>query len=449
MFIKTKVNQACIIATVCTAAAVSSIAAWADSGASLRVGSNNRPVVEGIETSDAGVSPESIAEHLHKQLKGKTVGYAFVIADDGRLAKEGQGGYARVPKVDGDGVPFTVNTDVNVFSVSKTITAIAMLQLMDKLSLAPTDPIADWLPPNWVPGLGFGAAGITFSDLLTHDTGIIQTIAKLDEESEAFEALSPNTYAGIQAIVEHGIYPEFLDVSGVSYGDNYKNANFKLAAILIWRMALASGAIGSNSELSADALSAAGYQHYVRTRVLQPAGVDGFCYPTGPDELHALAYDVDLNNYPLIITQGSAMGSFESLYSCGPKNWWLSAMDLAAVAAHLQHGKLLSDERREQMDDLKLGWSDSSNSSSNPNRYWHGGLGKYTKLNRLMYLHASNPFNPTDSWLAGSVSTNDRIHSCLMKLPGGIEATVLINSDIRGSTRNACDVLHVAYDSAS
>jgi len=407
-------------------------------------------VPEGIGFETPSVSPASIGGEIHERLAGKTVGYAFVIAEDGQLAGQGQGGHARVPMVDGGGLPFTAHTDVNVFSVSKTLTAVAALQLMDKLGVQPDDPIADWLPPSWVPGLGFGAAGMTFFDLLTHRTGINQTIGKLADESDAFAALSPNTYAGVQAIVEHGIYPEFADVGGPGYGSySYKNANYKLAAILIWRMALANGDISSNGELGADADSAAGYAHYVRKHVLQAAGVDGFCHPSGPAATHALAYDADQNRFPLMMTRGSGMGSFNGLYTCGPKNWWLSAMDLAAVAAHLQHGTLLSDERRAQMDDLEMGWSQASDSASRPNRYWHGGLGKWTRSNKLRLLSPQHPLNPTPGWLPSQVTTKARIRSCLMKLPGGLEATLLINSDVRGSSLSACGVLHQAFENAS
>lgn len=388
------------------------------------------------------VNPAVFSDNIYDRLAGKTVGFAFVISKDGLLVEQGQGGYARIPVLDG-GKVFTVNTDVNVYSVSKTITAIAALQLMEKLNLAPDEPISDWLPPSWHKGLGFGSNGITFFDLLTHRTGINQTIAQLLDENEEFAALS-NPYGVLHALVGHGINPEFAGIGPVGYAPySYKNANYILAAILIWRMALATGDITSNSELAADIDSAAGYQHYVRKNVLQPSGVDGFCYATGPASQHALAYDINQTIFPIQVTAGGSMGG--SMSACGPMHWWLSAMDLAAIAAHLRFGDLLTPASRELMDELKIGWSQGSNHGTNAHRYWHGGLGMWTRHNRHQVLSPAHPMNPTTGYLPKMVTTKDRVHTCLMKLPGGLNATLVLNSDIRNSSASACSVLTSAY----
>ncbi|MCG8311740.1 MAG: beta-lactamase family protein [Pseudomonadales bacterium] len=415
-----------------------------------------------------GVSSANLADNIESQLVGKTVGFAYAIAKNGRLVEQGQGGFARVPMLDGS-VPFTVNTDVNVFSVSKPITAIATLQLMEKLGIHPNDPISDWLPVSWSKGYGFTHSGITFRDLLTHRTGIQQTIGYYLNELPGFSALSSNTWQGLKEIVENGIVDswgqktcaskpegsdEFVPGSASSNGGYfgvycYKNANYALARILIWQMALATGDLNANNELAADMDSASGYQHYVRHHVLQPAGVDGFCYRTGPENLSALAYDINQHLIPLMVTRGGSMGgSFPGgLLTCGPKNWWLSAMDLAAVMAHLHFGDLLSDTYRGYMDDYELGWSRSSDSASKPDRYWHGGLGKWTRNNQLQLLYPQHPANPTQGFLPKSVTTKTRVRTCVMKFPGGLDATLVMNSDVRNSSKDACGVLNSAFDS--
>ena len=388
----------------------------------------------------------AFAANIHAALGARAVGYAFVIAKNGQLDRSGQGGYARVPFLNG-GKPFTTFTDVNVYSVSKTITAIAMLQLLDKLGIDAFDPISEWLPPAWTPGLGFDASGITFFDLLTHRTGINQTIAELKIDDPTFAALSTNTYEGVRAIVEHGIYPQFAGAGAVGYGPySYKNANYKLAALLIWRMALATGDLVDNAELSADANSAAGYQHYVRNHVLLPSGVDGFCNATGPASQQALAYDIDRYILPIQFAAGGSMGG--SVWTCGPKNWWLSAMDLAAVAAHLRFGKLLSPASRALMNDLKMGWSVDSDEDEHEGRFFHRGLGKWTSNQRTLLMTAQHPSNPTHHNLYYSVTSHDRVQSCLMSLPDGIDATLVMNSAQRGSSSSACGVLANAYDDA-
>jgi CubicO group peptidase (beta-lactamase class C family) len=324
------------------------------------------------------------------------------------------------------------------------------------------------LPPNWQQGYGFDHNGITFRDILTHRTGIQQSIGYYKNNLPGFTELSTNTWDGLRELVEHGIVnswaqktcatkPEGSDVylpgnpanSGSYFGVRcYKNANYALARLLIWQMALATGDLSSNSELSADIDSAAGYQHYVRDHVFQTAGVDGFCYATGQSDNTALAYDIDQHLFPMILTRGGSMGgSFPGgLLTCGPKNWWLSAEDLGAIMAHLRYGDLLSATSRKHMDDLKLGWSNSSNSSARPNRFWHGGLGKWTRHNRLRFLHPMHPANPTNGWLPQSVTTRDRVRTCVMKLPDGLDATLVMNSNIRNSSKDACGVLHAAFE---
>ncbi len=416
-----------------------------------------------------GTNVSTFANGIASRLTGKTVGFAYVIAKNGRLAEQGQGGYARLPLVNSHAKTFTVNTDVNVYSVSKPITAIAVMQLIEKLGVHPNDPIADWLPSSWQKGYGFNNTGITFRELLTHRTGMQQTISSYINNLPGFADLSPNTWDGIKEIVENGIDASWSERtcatkqkdgtylqgspsnSGSSFGVYcYKNANYALARILIWQMALATGDIISNNELSAEMDSASGYQHYVRKNVLQPAGVDGFCTAGNQGDNVALAYDINQNLFPLMLTRGGSMGgSFPGgLLTCGPKNWWLSAMDLAAVTAHLHHGKLLSPISRQLMDEYEMGWSRSSNSNSRPNFYWHGGLGKWTRNNRLQYINPAHPFNPTNGWLTRTVSTNDRVQTCMMKLPDGLDATLVMNSGIRGSSASPCGVLLSAFDEA-
>ena len=416
------------------------------------------------------VDTDEFADHIQRRLAGNVVGFGFAINEGGNPVVLGHGGFARIPFLDGN-VLFTFLTDINVFSVSKTITAIAALQLMEKLDLKPKDPISSWLPPTWGTGPGFDNDGITFVDLLTHRTGMLQVIAQ--HTNAGVELPDTNTWEGLEILVKEGIDPDLAATSCPESNDDgtytmgnpqapegdhygvycYKNANYALARLLIWRMALETGDLTEefdSNDLTLQAEeSAFGYQHYVRQNVLQPAGVDGSCSATGPEGTRALAYDIDGNVPFLMVTAGSpTLGDDATgVLGCGPKNWWLSALDLVSLVGELSCGELLSPQSRDLMDELKMGWSKNSDSGTNAGRYWHGGSGFWTRDAQPQLLWPPHPDNPTEDEVVGTKGPAvNRVRTCLMKLPFGIDAALIMNSDLRDSDDTACDVLLEAFD---
>ncbi len=260
-----------------------------------------------------------------------------------------------------NGIPFTSLTDIQVASVAKPITAIAVLQLMEKLGKGPDDPISDFLPASWTKGEGFDSDGISFDDLLSHQTGFDQVIAELSIEL-GDELLSPNTWEGLQLIVKNGITAkvaasecpkksddgETIELGGPAEPDAghygfycYKNANYALARELIWRMALDTGDLSADDDtddpLKMPEASASGYQKYVQNHVLAPAGVTGTCTATESLINRSLMYDIKGFVPFEILTAGiDAYDNDESdLLECGPYNWSLSAIVLCESWANL------------------------------------------------------------------------------------------------------------------
>ena len=85
----------------------------------------------------------------------------------------------------------------------------------------------------------------------------------------------------------------------------------------------------------------------------------------------------------------------------------LSALDLAKFMAHLTNGTLLDADQRQLMDSARLGWNKESNTTDTAGIYWHGGDGESTNN------------GVTREW-----------HACVMKFPGNIQATIVVNSNI-------------------
>lgn len=426
---------------------------------------------------------------IHRQLSAEVVGYGFAISEGGVPVGAGQGGFAQIPVLDNN-VLFTHQTDIQVASVSKTITAVALLQQMEALGITPDDAISPYLPAHWEQGDGFGDGSITFDDLLTHRTGVDQVLAAMINGAE--EPLpNSNTWEGLEALVARGIPASAAATSCPTPNDDgtftlggaedpadghygvfcYKNANYALARVLIWRLALLTGDLGPVfDEQDKEAMplaSASGYQLVVQNRVLMPAGVMGFCKASGPPATRSLMYDITGNVPFVMLTAGAdAYKDDESaLLQCGPYNWSLSAMDLVKIMGDLSCGDLLSAESKALMNERKMGWNQSSNTGSNVGRYWHGGRWTQTRSSAaqaLWPLHPDHPENNpaasaadcvmvgTDLVCPASGPSDNRIHSCVVEFPFGIDAALIVNSDLRSDPEmTACDVLMNAFDEVS
>jgi len=248
----------------------------------------------------------------------------------------------------------------------------------------------------------------------------------------------------------------------------YKNANYALARELIWQLALQTGDLGPAYDVAdpkeMPMASAKGYQKVVQDQVLTPAGVAGSCKATGSPAQRSLMYDIQ-GNVPLVmLTAGADAYENDSsdLLECGPYNWSLSALDLVKIMGKLSCGNLLSDASKTLMNERKLGWSHWSNSATYPNRFWKEGGWTQTrsKVEQALWpLHPAHPANdPTASEdgcaLIGpnlvcpaTGKARNRIHSCVVEFPFGIDAALVINSDLRDDPKaSACTVLLKSFD---
>jgi CubicO group peptidase (beta-lactamase class C family) len=139
------------------------------------------------------------------------VGYAYIIIGNGLLMASNAFGTTRTPS-DPPQAAMTLDTRANVASVTKTMTGVAALKLLAARGVSVQSSIAPYLPKSWQ--LGQGVSAITFAQLLTHTSGIRDT-------------LKPDTsYANLKLTMAQAIMP----VNKVKF---YQNANFALFRILI------------------------------------------------------------------------------------------------------------------------------------------------------------------------------------------------------------------------
>lgn len=353
-------------------------------------------------TAPGTVNLDTMASHINQDLSGNAVGYAFAIVKSGVLARSGSGGVARRAFESGGGLAMTSTRRLQIASVTKTITAVAVLQLLEASGKSIDDLVLPYLPASWVRGLGIHT--LTFRQLLTHTSGFDQAYQGL---SPADQAYWDNDWDGLEFVVSNGASP------GSPYG--YRNANFALFRVLIpalWKQSPMNPGIGVINEGN----YAGYYLAYVRQYVLQPAGVLNVeCESQDPAIPSAYGYDV---NAPF--TTGSS-GNVTS-HCGGHAGLHLSARDLAAFMAHVRYNNaVLSPANRLLMDSNKLGFSPSSNSGAALlGKYFHGG-----------------------DWYSGSREW----HTCIMKYPQSVEAALVVNSAITTGS-SACTILKDAFNDA-
>lgn len=94
-------------------------------------------------------------------------GYIFGIMLDGRLIHTGHYGYADVKNK----IPVNANTYFRIASMTKSFTAMAIMQLRDGGKLKLDDPIAHYLPATKNLKLTQDSPDIAIRDLLTHSAG--------------------------------------------------------------------------------------------------------------------------------------------------------------------------------------------------------------------------------------------------------------------------------------
>jgi len=381
-------------------------------------GSTAHPGVSGEIANGRRVDLEGMSAYMNFVLGNDVVGYAFVINQDGMMAFQKAGGMARTAS---DGaLNMTVDTRTAIASVTKNITAAATIKALDMAGVSLDAAVSDYLPADWVTGAGFSDNGVTFRQLLTHESGLKQMF---DAMSESDKPEWTNEWDGLQFIVSNGAMP------GASYA--YKNANYALMRVLVPRLWVLSGA-GPVTPIT-QANHAAIFLTFVSQYVLEPAGIFNTSCTASSQFDQAYYYSFDF------IEEGGNLAEY-SLPACGGTGGFrLSAMELARYLAHLEHStNILTDAQRQAMDDGRLGWFPSASDD---------------KLRKSGQYFAEYDLPGDGSGAGGVVLVPDgatyrkETHACVMKLPQSVEVSLLVNSSKAGGGNfEPCDLISSAFE---
>jgi CubicO group peptidase (beta-lactamase class C family) len=341
-------------------------------------------------TFDVGLFEQNIIDAVDDQ----TVGYAFSITFNGQTYNGGHAGGLARTAYDMPVTSQSPDKDMHVASVSKTLTTIVALHLLDELGLTPDEKVAPYLPSDW--SLGAGVSNLSFKDFMTHETGFGQW-GELGVSGSSYESL--RTLIG-KPVGDHDF--------------DYDNDNFGLLRVAI------AGLVGidpvEHGEFAPDSLTASAF--LLEAQFLYGSiGVSVDCKAT---ELYPTV------QYRFPDPGAAGYEEPDRSLSCGGFGWQISANELAGVMSTLRNTEqLMSSQMREQMQDNFLGFMNPANGYGSAN----GDFGVY-------FTHGGD-------WYHGS----GQLHSCFMIFPIVVEASLLINSE-RGAMAYQCDVLRDAFDNA-
>jgi CubicO group peptidase (beta-lactamase class C family) len=115
---------------------------------------------------------DQFEENIIDALDGNATGFAYTIAQNGQLYSNGAGGWAVVGANGANpGIPQSPDKRMTIASISKTITAVAALRVMEEHNVQLSEPFVNYLPSTWTvdPSLN----DVSLEQLLTHTSGIV------------------------------------------------------------------------------------------------------------------------------------------------------------------------------------------------------------------------------------------------------------------------------------
>ena len=193
-----------------------------------------------LAPATAQTTNQRLDRFVTKLIQNKQFSGSVLIAKEGKTVYRKSAGYAVFSKK----VPNTDTISFPIASLSKTMTAIGILQLAEQGKLAIDVPVANYLP-------GFPYTQITVRHLLSHTSGLPPYNAYLNP-IRAKDSSKVFTNADFLPAVVSGKNP--LIYSPGEKG-NYDNVNYIILALLIER------------------LSGLPYAEYIQRYVLEPAGM--------------------------------------------------------------------------------------------------------------------------------------------------------------------------------
>ncbi|GAA2634994.1 serine hydrolase [Paractinoplanes durhamensis] len=338
--------------------------------------------------------------NLRAALTGKTVGYAYAIGKAGQLDRQAGVGSARVAP--DSPLAQSASKVMTVASISKPVTAAATLRLLEQKGISVDSAIGPWLPAAWKRGTGVDA--ITFRDLMTHRSGLLQNF---------------QTATGTTGGKSTGSWDNIRIAVGQNLGSKsykYANMNFSIFRILVPKIAygvdlskLYDAPPPNVTPAQIDYLTGIVFLGYLKP-VLALAGAPVSCNSSDPAPTKLYAFP----------TGGQAgWGPADYVASCGGFGYNMSANGIASFISHVRYTTtLVSASARSLMVD--------------------GGLGLKSYSGKYGTYHGHGAV-----W---AMSGGRGMRGCVMSFSIKVDVALLVNS--RGAYPQPCTIALQAFDNA-
>jgi CubicO group peptidase (beta-lactamase class C family) len=310
-------------------------------------------------------SLDRFAEELKKRLDGKGVKYAFLVRY-GPAVRCGAAGPKRTAATP-PAQDFTVFDRFNPASVTKPVTAVALLQLLEKRNLSVDQPLYPYLPSTWKPHASVKT--ITFKQLLNHTSGF---------------RTGGQTYDELRKMVEKGVKPSDKVPS-------YSNLNYALARIVVAYLdGYKEAGVADHGRATSQA-----FINYLQRNVFDRLSIPGVQFRPDADA-PTLFYP-----FPPGRSRGTTYGDWST--RPGSAGVHLSVAELSIFLDKLfTSNVLLSARMREQMCVHGLGWT------------------RKTRVKHGWYCSKGGYF-------PGAMNGGAQLHSTIVTFNTGVQATVVLN----------------------
>ena len=262
--------------------------------------------------------------NVSNQLKDKTVGWAVAIYQGfgskyaipaAELKYSNSGGNA----VLSPSTKMTSGTRMDVMSMSKTISAAAVVALLPWKLKTIDSPISPYLPSSWTRGQN--VTQLTFRMILTHTTGLKAVAQAPDTDSTA--------YANLEKMIENGV------TGNVPATGSYLNEGYALLRVILpylWHGSEQMDLWESESPESFPQFVAEQYVDICKNWVLAwPSLKDVSVVPTGPAPFTRIYNFQDTS-------QSRASGKMTDILHAGHDHWYMSAREYGRLIADLRMG---------------------------------------------------------------------------------------------------------------
>jgi CubicO group peptidase (beta-lactamase class C family) len=333
-------------------------------------------------------------DNLDARLKGKSVGYAFYVTSGSGLAQGRAAGDARRAP-DSNPRKMTLDDKFNIASASKTITAAAVLKILNDKQIDLDTPVYTYLPSDWT--LGNNIKSITFRQLLTH--------------TSAIRCAGNVSYAELKQCIAVGVVV-------TNKTQKYNNSNFGLFRIIIPRLVGAPMITIPGKPKPDDSKYSAFYANqyiaYVQKNIFAPAGLSGIeCKPIATDP--ALTYQ-----FPTPLIAGTSFG--DTTETSGSQGWNMNVKQLAGFLNVLFYTeKILPAAVTTKMKEQQLGLFADSTTLTGITSYEHTGF---------------YPGKDAD----GKVRNPGELNSAIVSFSNGLNVALIVNSQLGPGLRLPAEI---------